>query len=113
LSTVDEVPALRVALAVPPRASRRFRVRQVLWAVMHVQLSEPEPGVFVVNRAGVPRLLFSVKTEHEADARARSVAVELGSLGVERFCERYRVPLDFLDATDIPHHRIPQLRPLL
>ena len=110
---MNEVPALRVALAVPPRPSRRYRVRQVLWAVMHVQLSEPKPGVFVVNRAGVPRLLFTAPTEAEADTKARAAGIELGSLGVEGFCDRYRVPLDFLDATEFPRRRIPQLRPLL
>jgi hypothetical protein len=81
-------------------------------AIAHIQLSEPRPGVFVLNRAGVPRRLFSVPNRDEVEAKAESVANELESLGAEQFCNRYRIPQDFLDATELPRKRLPQLHPL-
>jgi hypothetical protein len=110
--TMDVMPDLRVVFALPPQPSARFRVRQVLMAFVRIQVSEPEPGVFVLNRAGVPRRLFSVPNRHEVEARARSVADELHSLGTHAFCERHRVPHDFLEATELPRKRLPRLHPL-
>ena len=110
---MDEVPELRVVFATTPRVSAKYRVRQLLWALLHVQLSEPKPGVFVLNRAGVPHRLFSVASNDEAEARARATAADLQALGVSAFCERYRVADGFLSAVESPRKRLPQLHPLL
>jgi len=110
---MDEVPDLRVVYATPPRVSAKFRVRQVLWALLHVQMSEPKPGVFVLNRAGVPYRLFSVTNNAEAEAKARATAADLQSLGVPVFCDGYHIAEGFLDAVTIPRKRLPQLHPLL
>ena len=110
---MDEVPDLRVVFATPPGVSAKYRVRQVLWALLHVQLSEPRPGVFVLNRAGIPYRLFSVASNPEAEARARATAADLQALGVSAFCDRYHVAEGFLDAVEFPRKRLPQLHPLL
>jgi hypothetical protein len=81
-------------------------------AFARIQVSEPVPGVFVINRAGIPRRLFSVPNGSDVQPKARSVADELLSLGTEAFCKRYRVPREFLEATEVPRTRIPQLHPL-
>jgi hypothetical protein len=109
----EDLPDLRVVFATPPRVSAKYRVRQVLWALLHVQMSEPKPGVFVLNRAGVPYRLFSVASNADAETRARATAADLQELGVSAFCERYHVADDFLNAVEIPRKRLPQLHPLL
>jgi hypothetical protein len=109
---MEEMPDLRVVFTRPQKPSARFRVRQVLMGVAHIQVSEPKPGVFVLNRAGVPRRLFRVDNVTDVEARARSVANELKSLGTDPFRERYRIPHEFLDATELPRKRLPQLHPL-
>ena len=81
-------------------------------AIAHIQVSEPQPGVFVLNRAGVPRRLFSVPDRNVVKAKASAVVAELDSLSTEEFCNRYRIPREFLDATEPQRKRIPQLHPL-
>jgi hypothetical protein len=110
---MNDVPDLRVVFATPPAVSARYRIRQVLWALLHVEMSEPKPGVFVLNRAGVPYRLFNVRDVAEAEAKARTADADLKSLGVLEFCARYRVADGFLDAVEIPRQRLPQLHPLL
>jgi hypothetical protein len=110
---MDESSELRVVYALPPPVSARLRIRQVLLAFIHVQFSEPQPAVFVLNRAGVPRRLFSVSDRRLVQKKARSVAAELESLGLPAFCGRYGVPRSFLEATEMPRSRLPQLHPLL
>ena len=111
---MDDVPDLTVFYRVPRgRPSARFRVRQILWAFVRVQVSEPKPAVFVVNRSGVPRLLFVVPDELDVEAKARAVAVDLESLDIDSFCDRYRLPPGFLSVKELPRRRVPELRPLL
>jgi len=81
-------------------------------ALVRVQMSEPIPGVFVLNRADVPRRLFEVPNRLEVRDRAGKVVDELESLGTSAFCERYGIPSAYLDATETPRGRGPQLHPL-
>jgi hypothetical protein len=109
---MDELPELRVVFTLPRPPSARYRMRQVLLALARIQLSEPEPGVFVLNRSGVPRRLFAVPNRQEVERKARTVGEELESVGVTAFCVRYRIGSDFLAATEMPRKRLPQLHPL-
>jgi len=112
VAAADENAELRVVFAIPKKPSLRFRVRQVVYAFFHIQLSEAQPAVFVLNRAGVPRRLFDVPDPRQVQEKARLVAVDLETLGLSEFCGRYRVPHSFIDATEMPRHRLPQLHPL-
>jgi hypothetical protein len=106
-------PDLRVVYTVPRRPSWRFRIRQVLYALVRIQVSESKPSIYVLNRADVPRRLFTVPDCNDVQERAREVAADLELLGLIAFCDRYRVPSEFLDATEVPRRRIPVLHPLL
>jgi hypothetical protein len=54
------------------------------------------PSVVVVNRRGEQRRLEKFDSNEKADARAERIRVDLQILGLEAWCERYDVPLEFV-----------------
>jgi hypothetical protein len=56
------------------------------------------PSVVVVNRLGRERRVLKLESNDEADASAQRVKAELEILGLERWCEKYDVPLKFAEA---------------
>jgi hypothetical protein len=53
------------------------------------------PLVVVVNRLGSERRLLKLESNEEAEASAQRVQADLEILGLERWCEKYDVPLEF------------------
>jgi hypothetical protein len=97
-----EEPLLRIFTAFPPAPTWRQRARQVLWGVLHVIQDDPKPAIFAVNPAGYGKLLFTTATVAEANEKGERVARELDELGLQAWCERYRVPLSFVEALGPP-----------
>ena len=56
------------------------------------------PSVVVVNRLGQERRLEKFDSNEEADARAERVQADLEILGLESWCKKYNVPLEFAKA---------------
>jgi hypothetical protein len=69
---------------------------------VHVEYSDPKPEIYAVNRAGYGLRLFSTQTAREADEKLERVGRELASLGIEAWCDRYGVPLTFIEALEPP-----------
>jgi hypothetical protein len=99
---MGDVPLIRIYAAIPPAPTWRRRVRQVLWALIHVDQGEQKPVILAVNPAGYARALFMTETVAEANEKLERVGNELEELGVQAWCERYRVPLTFVEALEPP-----------
>ena len=56
------------------------------------------PSVVVVNRLGQEKRLEKFESNEEADARAQRINADLETLGLEAWCRRYDVPLEFANA---------------
>jgi hypothetical protein len=110
-----EPPLLRIMGWFPPPVTARYRLRQILWAFVRVNLDEPKPAIYAVNPAGYGMLLFRTSTPEEADVKLDLVGRELQGLGLESFCERYRIPLAFVESLDPPNQGkgLRSFRPLL
>src|SRR5215831_5008377 len=108
-------PLLRIMGWFPPPVTARYRVRQVLWALVRVNLDEPKPAIYAVNPAGYGMLLFRAATREEADVNLDLVGRELEALGLESFCDRYRIPLTFVESLEPPDQLkgLRRFRPLL
>ncbi len=97
-------PLLRIMAWYPPPVTARFKLRQLLWAFIRVDLEEPQPAIYAVNPAGYGMRLFQTRTTDEADTKLDLVGRELHGLGLEAFCERYRIPLTFVESLEPPNH---------
>jgi hypothetical protein len=108
-------PLIRIYATFPPPPTWRDRVRQVAWGVIRINQSDPKPAIFAVNPAGYGKLLFTTPTEAEAKEKLERVGRELDKLGLEAWCERYRVPLSFVEALEPPASLtgLQRFRPLL
>jgi hypothetical protein len=109
------VPLIRVLATFPPPLSRRDKLRQLLWGVFRVVLADPKPAIFAVNAAGYGMLLFHAETTEEENSKLERVGAELDALGPEAWCERYRVPLSFVESLEPPKQKtgIRRFQPLL
>ena len=105
---------IRIAGFVPPPATRREKVRQLAWALLHI-VHEQRPGVFVVNQAGWGKRLFTTTTEWETREKRDRVESELETLGVDEWCARYRVTDEFFQAAERPAAKrgLRRFRPML
>jgi hypothetical protein len=108
-SEMPSQPLLRILAAYPPAPSPRYKLRQLLWGFFHVVLDDPKPAIYAVNPAGYGMLLFRTDTSAEADSKLESVGRELGDLGLEAWCERYHVPLSFVESLE-PSKQVRGLR---
>lgn len=108
-------PLLRIMGWFPPPVTARYKLRQLLWAFVRVNLDEPKPAIYAVNPAGFGLLLFRAGTTEEADVKLDLVGRELDAIGLEAFCERYRIPLTFVESLEPPKQLkgLRQFRPLL
>jgi hypothetical protein len=84
----------------PPRPTARYRLKQVLWAFVRVDLDDPKPAIYAVNPAGYGLLLFRTATYEEADVQLDLVGRELHGMGLAAFCERYRIPMTFVESLE-------------
>jgi hypothetical protein len=104
---------IRIAYRVPRSVPWQYRVRQVLWGMIRVQLREPRPQLFLINAHGVPRYLFDASTKDEAQSKFERLQSELATTDIETFLARYRVPLEFIDQTEWPKRMPGRLEPLI
>jgi hypothetical protein len=86
----------------PPPVTSRYKVRQFLWALVRVNLDDPKPAIYAVNPAGYGLLLFRTDTTEEAEVKLDLVGRELDAIGLEPFCERYRIPMTFVESLEPP-----------
>jgi hypothetical protein len=98
----SQPPLLRIMGWFPPPVTPRYKVRQLLWAFVRVQLDDPKPAIYAVNPAGDGMLLFRTDTHEGAEVKLALVGRELDAIGLDAFCERYRIPLTFVEALEPP-----------
>jgi hypothetical protein len=87
----------------------------VLWALLRVNLDDPKPAIYAVNPAGYGLLLFRTATREEADVQLDMVGRELDGVGLAAFCDRYRIPMTFVESLEPPDQfkRLRRFRPML
>jgi hypothetical protein len=70
--------------------------------MVRVVQGDPKPTLYAVNPAGWGKRLFVASTCDEAYAKRDRLERELGILGMKEWCERYSVPLSFVEALNPP-----------
>ena len=90
-------------------------MKQVLWALAHVDVDNPKPAIYAVNPAGYGLLLFRTATREEAEVQLDIVGRELDGIGLTTFCERYRIPMTFVESLEPPDQfkGLRRFRPML
>jgi len=106
---------LRIMAWFPPRPTARYRLKQVLWGLARVDFDDPRPAIYAVNTAGYGLLLFRTATREEADVQLDTVGRELDGIGLAAFCERYRIPMTFVESLEPPDQfkGLRRFRPML
>jgi hypothetical protein len=81
-----------------PREERSWGLAFILTALFNSagQERKSESAVVAINLRGEDRRLFVTATDDEAAEKAERVRREYDQLGPEAWCERHRVPLDWI-----------------
>ena len=95
-------PLIRVKVRIPPAPSKGIRVAAVVAQFLGRGAGEGlarrlrSHELVAVNRKGIEWPLFPVATMQEGFQKVTRVQSELESLGLRAWCERYRVPPEFV-----------------